>query len=89
MRPEICPNCGAEVPPDAKACPACGSDENTGWSEDAETSGLNLPGEEFDYGDFVKREFGREGPVPRGIRPVWWVVALVLAGCLVYFLFRR
>src|ERR1041384_1119375 len=35
MTPEICPNCGAEVPRQAKACPECGSDEKTGWSEEA------------------------------------------------------
>jgi uncharacterized membrane protein YvbJ len=30
-----CPHCGAAVPSDASACPECGSDEETGWSEDA------------------------------------------------------
>ncbi|NJK63905.1 MAG: hypothetical protein HC921_15570 [Synechococcaceae cyanobacterium SM2_3_1] len=30
-----CPNCGANVPVKAKACPECGSDEETGWSEAA------------------------------------------------------
>ena len=31
----LCPHCGAEVPRKALACPSCGSDENTGWSEEA------------------------------------------------------
>jgi hypothetical protein len=37
MMPETfpCPNCGAAVPLKAKACPECGSDEETGWSEAA------------------------------------------------------
>ncbi len=35
-----CPNCGAEVPINAKACPECGSDEETGWSEAAQTMHL-------------------------------------------------
>ena len=60
MTPEICPNCGAEVPRGAKACPQCGSDEQTGWSEEAATGGLDLPDEDFSYDDFVKREFGSE-----------------------------
>jgi zinc-ribbon domain len=30
-----CPHCGAEVPTKAKACPECGSDKHTGWSEEA------------------------------------------------------
>ena len=39
----VCPNCGAEVPTKAKSCPDCGSDENTGWSEDTMYDGLDLP----------------------------------------------
>ncbi len=37
-----CPNCGAEVPIKAKSCLDCGSDENTGWSEDTMYDGLDL-----------------------------------------------
>ena len=54
MPPETCPNCGADVPRNAKACPECGSDEKTGWSEDAGRDGLDLPDDEFDYEEFVK-----------------------------------
>ena len=82
MPPEICPQCGALVPPKAKACPECGSDEQTGWSEEATGQRLDLPDEEFDYDKFVKEEFGpKPGPRarPRGIKWLWWVVALGLA----------
>jgi len=88
MTPEICPNCGAEVPPKARACPECGADEATGWSEEAQASGLDLPDENFDYNDFVKREFGGKSPVPRGIHWFWWVVALVLAAAFIAFWLR-
>ncbi|MDB6125296.1 MAG: hypothetical protein JWQ71_4289 [Pedosphaera sp.] len=89
MPPETCPNCGAEVPPKAKACPECGSDEKTGWSGEAASSGLGLPEESFDYDDFVKREFGEDKPVPRGIAWYWWVVAvLVLTAILGMILWR-
>lgn len=84
-----CPLCGADLPPRAKACPECGSDEVTGWSDAARTDGLDLPDESFDYEDFVKREFGakRPGPVPRGIRWWWWVVAVgLLAAFLLSYL---
>jgi hypothetical protein len=67
------------VPRNARACPECGADEQTGWSQEAETSGLDLPDESFDYDDFVKKEFGGKSPVPRGIPWFWWVVAAVLA----------
>jgi hypothetical protein len=76
--PEICPHCGAEVPRDAKACPECGSDEETGWSEQACYDGLDLPDERFDYEEFAKREFGGAKPVPRGIHWLWWLIALIL-----------
>lgn len=76
--PMICPHCGAEVPPKARACPECGSDEETGWSEQAQTGGLDLPEENFDYEDYVKREFRGERALPRGIHWFWWVVAIAL-----------
>ena len=88
MAPETCPNCGADVPPNAKACPECGSDENTGWSEEAKTDGLGLPEENFDYDDFVKREFGGNKPVPRGIHWFWWVIALTVAVLFLTFWLR-
>jgi hypothetical protein len=87
MPPETCPNCGAEVPPKAKACPECGADERTGWSEAARTGGLDLPDENFEYDEFIKREFGDKSPVPRGVHWFWWVIAvLVAAGFLTYWL---
>jgi hypothetical protein len=39
----ICPNCGAEVSMKALACPECGSDKDTGWSEDTMYDGIDLP----------------------------------------------
>lgn len=53
MAPEVCPNCGAEIPAHARACPECGSDEQTGWSEQAHTGGAGLREEDFDYAGFV------------------------------------
>jgi hypothetical protein len=80
MTAEVCPNCGAEIPPNAKVCPECGADEKTGWSEEGGTGGLDLPDENFDYEDFVKREFGggKKSPVPHGIHWFWWVVAVIV-----------
>src|SRR6185503_8613566 len=76
--PEICPNCGAAVPPDAKACPDCGSDDQTGWSETAAAAGLGLPDESFDYDKFVDEEFGERPARPRGVAWSWWMVALLV-----------
>lgn len=88
MAPETCPHCGGHVPPGAKACPECGADERTGWSEEAASGGLDLPDEEFDYEQFVKSEFGGGGPVPRGIHWFWWLVAVLLVFALAWWLLK-
>ena len=88
MPPEICPNCGAEVPRKARACPECGADEQTGWSEATRTDGLDLPDENFDYQDFAKREFGGGSPVPQGIHWFWWVIALMVVVAFLAFWLR-
>ncbi len=84
--PSECPACGADVPPTAHACPGCGSDYQTGWKDDADTSGpdLGLPDENFDYDDYVRREFSPEIK-PAGIKPLWWITALLLLLAFVAF----
>jgi uncharacterized membrane protein YvbJ len=79
----ICPNCGAEVPPKAKACPECGSDEQTGWSEQANYDNLDLPDESFDYDKFIENEFGGKKPIPRDIHWFWWLVGVLVLGALI------
>ena len=80
--PEVCPVCGEDVPPRALACPECGADHNSGWREDAETyDGLDL-GEEFDYDEFVRAEFGTS-PKPAGVKLIWWITAILLIAAIV------
>ncbi len=75
--PEFCPICGEDVPRGSLACPQCGADHLSGWREDADTTGgLDLPDEEFDYDDFVDREFGSRGDKPEGLAWLWWAAAL-------------
>lgn len=91
MPPDHCPNCGAEVPPHAKACPECGSDEKTGWSEDAHAQRLDLPEDSFNYDEFVKEEFGerQDNRVrPTGVSWAWWIVAIVVLLALLALWFR-
>jgi len=86
VTPEICPNCGAEVPPKARACPECGADEETGWSERAAAQRLGLPDDEFNYNEFVKEEFGgAKRPARPPIGWFWWVVALVLLIAIAFY----
>ena len=79
--PEVCPVCGEDVPRNARACPECGSDEQTGWKEGADEIGLaGAPDEEFDYDRFVEGEFGTAGKRTT-MQWVWWVVAVILLIC--------
>ena len=83
-----CPNCGAELDPGARVCPECGSDETTGWSQDAKDSELGLPDESFDYDQFVNREFGDRRAKAPGIRWFWWLVAVMVLAGIVWFSIR-
>ena len=89
--PGVCPVCGEEVPRGALACPECGADHNSGWREDADTyDGVDLPEHDFNYDDFVKREFGSRAK-PAAIKPVWWITAilLIVAFIVIYFYAAR
>lgn len=79
--PDICPVCGAEVPPAARACPGCGADATTGWDEDrAVYDGLDLPDDEFDYAGYLGREFGDAGnPGKKSNKKLIWLVLVGLA----------
>ena len=86
--PQVCPVCGEDVPRGSLACPACGADHNSGWREDAEAyDGLDLPGDDFDYDDFVQHEFG-SSIKPAGIKTIWWVTAIIILAVSIalYFL---
>jgi hypothetical protein len=88
MAPETCPNCGADVPRNAKACPECGADDASGWAEDAYADRLGLPEEKFDYENFVKDEFGAKQVKPRGLAWIWWATAVILLALLVWLYLR-
>ena len=88
--PNVCPVCGEDVPRGALACPECGADHNSGWKPDADLhDGLDLPDDQFDYDQFVRREFG-SGLKPEGIKPIWWITAIILLAVSIalYFLTR-
>ena len=56
----ICPHCNAELKDDAKFCPHCGSDDSTGWKENAEFASEELP----DYEEIIENEFGDDPHSP-------------------------
>jgi hypothetical protein len=76
--PEVCPVCGEDVPPRALACPECGADDRSGWSETAASDdSIGSADEEFDYDRFVREEFG-SSPKPAGLHPIWWISGILL-----------
>lgn len=88
MTPDFCPNCGAEIPDKATACPECGSCEETGWSDAAKADSLGLPEESFDYDDFVQREFGDKKQANRRPRSLlWWLTAIIVLGVILSWAF--
>jgi ribosomal protein L40E len=74
----ICPHCGAEVPARSWACPQCGSDEKTGWSDGAGEAGAGAD-DDFDYEEFLRREFPSNHCPKFGRRPALFVALTVLA----------
>ena len=74
------------MPRGAAACPECGADERSGWRDEG-ADGLDLPDEDFDYGEFVQREFGREIK-PAGMAWAWWAAAVAALLALAAMLFR-
>ena len=79
--PDYCENCGVAIPPRAAACPECGADETTGWADPE----CEDPDGEFDYEEFVAREFGEDEPevIPKGLHWFWWLVGLGLIAAMV------
>lgn len=75
--PGDCPVCGAFVAKGRKSCLDCGADDRSGWKDDDGTDGLDLPDNDFNYDEFVKNEFG-SSPKPQGLKPLWWIVGVVL-----------
>ena len=61
-----CPHCGEELPLGMKRCRTCGASDDCGW-EEAEAQyadGRYDSDDDFDYDDFIAREFGTDGGPP-------------------------
>ena len=77
----LCSHCGEPLKPSATFCRACGSSDESGWNETEE----GFAEEEFDYDEFVAREFGEDKPdvIPHGLHWFWWLVGLGLIAALI------
>ncbi len=84
--PGQCPACGEWVPRGQAACDYCGACGKSGWKSSSATyDGLDLPEdpEDFDYDEFLEKEFGGKDGRPRSKERNWelfwrWVGAILL-----------
>ena len=91
-----CPFCDCEVRVGAP-CPGCAKKQRRpnpppkpSWRQEAGADGLDLPDAEFDYNEYVAREFGRLPHRRIGVAWYWWllgvlVLAAMIATCGVFF----
>lgn len=78
--PAECAQCGAAIPPNARACPECGADERTGWRETSIYDGLDLPGDGDDADDGGNARSHRSASNRRvnGVAWYWWCIAVAV-----------
>jgi uncharacterized membrane protein YvbJ len=77
----VCPHCGAVLRPEATYCRECGASPDSGWGDD-EPAYESASDDEFDYDEFLRREFPESAP-RQPIRArhmiVWCIVILAIA----------
>ena len=81
--PGQCPVCGEWVVKGAAACDSCGSCAISGWSAQADQDGLDLPDDDFNYDEFLQREFGEDSRGRKAPLKVWWIVGIILVVILI------
>jgi hypothetical protein len=80
----VCPFCDREVRV-GEACPGCAAKrkpspvrKGKSWKRDKMHDGLDLPDEDFDYDEFVAREFGGKPHRKIGVKWYWWLLGVAL-----------
>lgn len=87
-----CPSCGTEVQVGG-VCPGCPRPKpkkrkamhahpKHAWEQDSAYDGLDLPEEDFDYDEFVAREFHGAPHRRLGVKWYWWAIGV---GILILF----
>ena len=86
----ICPHCGEEVRIGASSCRECGSDAETGWSDEAHLGVADIPSapddDDFDYDEFIAREFPDQADFASRYSVRQWATGVLVVGIIVSFL---
>lgn len=85
--PEVCPVCGEDVPPKARACPECGACHESGWKLDDEPdfAALDLP--DWAYEDDTEKIVRPLTRRPRAPGSRLWLWRSVAAGLILWWLY--
>lgn len=89
----ICPSCGSEVRVGSQ-CPGCAKKPpkkgkqapkpaKKPWEQDSALDGLDLPNGEFDYDQFVEKEFGKAPHAKLGVKWYWWLLGVIVLVSLI------
>lgn len=80
----LCPFCDHDVRV-GESCPGCAGKKKRAprpakksWRQDKTYDGLDLPDDDFDYKEFVAREFGGKPHRQLGVKWYWWLLGVVL-----------
>ncbi len=77
----VCPHCGEELSLHATFCPECGASEESGWTESdewGEPDSSSVDDSDFDYDEFIAREFPEHADRRLGRRsPKWFLFAAI------------
>ncbi len=74
----ICPSCGAAVLV-GSSCTGCKPKKlRRSWEQDDTSDGLSLQDEDFDYDEFIAREFGSKPHKQLGVKWYWWLLGVGL-----------
>jgi len=89
-----CPFCDHQVRV-GERCPGCTQKKRPprrvkkSWEQDHSADGLDLPDEDFDYDEFVAREFGGAPHRRLGVKWYGWLLGvLAIAALLAVWVFR-
>ena len=84
----LCPFCDREVRV-GKPCPGCAKKRKSpgpaakSWELDSAQDGLDLADDDFDYDEFVSREFGKAPHRELGVKWYWWLLGIVVLGGII------